>query len=82
MTPRGLISPTHRAIRSYYEDLRLLQDQRVLKEMSVRSALADGDVCRVAGTPCGHHHYWHFPAPGNISGKLKVNLVEADKSGR
>lgn len=37
MTPRGLISPTHRAIRKYYKDLRALQDQHVLHEMGLRS---------------------------------------------
>ena len=36
MTPRGLISPTHRAIPKYYEDLRALRDQHVLNEMSLR----------------------------------------------
>ena len=37
MTPRGLISPTHRAIRKYYEDLRALHKQGVLHEMGLRS---------------------------------------------
>ena len=37
MTPRGLISPTHQAIRKYYEDLHALRDQRVLHEMGLRS---------------------------------------------
>jgi len=37
MTPRGLISPTHKAIRKYYEDLHALRDQRVLHEMGLRS---------------------------------------------
>ena len=45
MTPRGLISPTHRSIHKYYENLRALQDQGVLNEMNVRrpfeSLLAD-----------------------------------------
>ena len=36
MTPRGLISPTHKAIRKYYEDLHALRDQRVLHEMGLR----------------------------------------------
>ncbi|MBI4478873.1 MAG: N-6 DNA methylase [Acidobacteria bacterium] len=37
MTPRGVISPTHKAIRKYYEDRRALDAQGVLNEMSVRS---------------------------------------------
>ena len=37
MTPRGLISPTHRAIRKYYEDLFTLRKQRVMHEMGLRS---------------------------------------------
>ena len=37
MTPRGLISPTHRVIRKYYEDLRALRAQRVTHEMGLRS---------------------------------------------
>ena len=37
MTPRGLISATHRAIRKYYEDLHTLQRQHVLHEMGLRS---------------------------------------------
>ena len=37
MTPRGLISPTHQAIRKYYKDLRALQDQHVFHEMGLRS---------------------------------------------
>jgi predicted helicase len=36
MTPRGPISPTHKAIRKYYEDRRAIDDQGVLNEMSVR----------------------------------------------
>ena len=37
MTPRGLISPTHKAIRKYYEDLHALQGQRVLNEMGLKA---------------------------------------------
>ena len=37
MTPRGLIPPTHRAIRKYYEDLFTLRKQRVMHEMGLRS---------------------------------------------
>ena len=37
MTPRGVISPTHKAIGKYYEDCRALADQRVFNEMNIRS---------------------------------------------
>jgi hypothetical protein len=37
MTTHGLIAPTHRSIRRYYEHAAALRDQRVLNEMSVRS---------------------------------------------
>jgi len=37
MTPRGPTSPTHKAIRKYYDDRRALETQGVLNEMSVRS---------------------------------------------
>jgi len=33
----GLIPPTHRSIRKYYEHVAALHDQGVLNEMSVRS---------------------------------------------
>ena len=33
----GLIPPTHRSIRKYYEHVSALRDQGVLDEMSVRS---------------------------------------------
>ena len=32
------MAPTHRSIRAYYERVAALRDQRVLNEMSVRSA--------------------------------------------
>src|SRR5437867_1990920 len=38
MTVHVLISPTHRAIRKYYENLRALQNQNVDNEMNIRSA--------------------------------------------
>jgi hypothetical protein len=38
MTTRGLISPTHRSVRRYYETLEALKKQDVDNEMSVRSA--------------------------------------------
>jgi hypothetical protein len=38
MTPRGLITPTHRAIKKYYEDCRALDIQGVLNEMSIAKA--------------------------------------------
>ncbi|MFB3921582.1 MAG: type ISP restriction/modification enzyme [Terriglobia bacterium] len=38
MTARGPISPSHRAIRRYYENVAALRDQHVFDEMNVRSA--------------------------------------------
>jgi hypothetical protein len=38
MTTRGLVSPTHRSVRRYYETLEALKNQSVDNEMSVRSA--------------------------------------------
>jgi hypothetical protein len=38
MTAHGLVTPTHRSIRKYYEQVAALRDQRVLNEMNVRSA--------------------------------------------
>ena len=38
MSAHGLIAPTHRAIRKYYENVAALQNQRVFNEMNVRSA--------------------------------------------
>ncbi len=38
MTTRGLVSPTHRSVRRYYETLQALKNQSVDNEMSVRSA--------------------------------------------
>ena len=38
MSIHGLVAPSHRAIRKYYEQVAALRDQRVLNEMSVRSA--------------------------------------------
>ena len=37
MTGRGLIQPTHRSIRRYYERLEALRNQGVLNEMSIRT---------------------------------------------
>ena len=37
MTGHQLITPTHRSIRKYYENVAALRDQGVLNEMSVRS---------------------------------------------
>jgi predicted helicase len=37
MTTHGLIAPTHRSIRKYYENVAALRAQGVLNEMSVRS---------------------------------------------
>ena len=70
MTPRGLISPTHRTIRKYYEDLHALQGQRVLNEMSLRppfqSLLAD----------TGKLHGWTLIA--ELSGKTSTGRVQPD----
>jgi hypothetical protein len=38
MTARGLVAPSHRAIRRYYEQVAALRDQHVFNEMNVRSA--------------------------------------------
>jgi hypothetical protein len=38
MASRDLISPTHRAIRRYYENVEALERQGVFNEMSTRSA--------------------------------------------
>ncbi len=38
MNARGLVSPTHRSVRKYYETLEALKNQSVDNEMSVRSA--------------------------------------------
>ena len=38
MTTRGLVSPTHRSVRRYYETLVASKNQSVDNEMSVRSA--------------------------------------------
>ncbi|MGO8736625.1 MAG: hypothetical protein ACLQVM_27975 [Terriglobia bacterium] len=38
MTTRGLVSPTHRSVRRYYETLEALKSQSVDNEMSVRPA--------------------------------------------
>ena len=37
MTGHNLITPAHRSVRRYYENLAALRDQGVLNEMSVRS---------------------------------------------
>jgi len=37
MTGHNLVTPTHRSIRRYYENVAALRDQGVLNEMSVRS---------------------------------------------
>src|SRR5205823_13494197 len=51
MASRDLISPTHRAIRQYYENAEALQRQRVFSEMSTRSAFQFllGDVAKLKG---------------------------------
>jgi hypothetical protein len=38
MNPRGLVSPSHRSVRKYYETLQALKNQSVDNEMSTRSA--------------------------------------------
>ena len=37
MSPYGVVAPTHRAIRRYHEQVAAPRDQRVPKEMNVRS---------------------------------------------
>src|SRR2546426_8400996 len=51
MASRNLISPTHRAIRRYYENAEALQRQGVFNEMSTRSAFEYllGDVAKLKG---------------------------------
>jgi hypothetical protein len=51
MVAQRPISPTHRSIQRYYEQVAALRDQRVLNEMSVRSALESllGDTAKLKG---------------------------------
>ena len=56
ITPRIMvaqrpISPTHRSIHRYYEQVAALRDQRVLNEMSVRSAFESllADTAKLKG---------------------------------
>jgi predicted helicase len=51
MTAHGLVTPTHRSIRKYYEQAAALRDQRVLNEMNVRSAFEFllADTARLKG---------------------------------
>jgi len=49
MASRDLISPTHRAVRRYYESVEALQRQPVFNEMSTRSPFQflPGDVAKL-----------------------------------
>src|SRR2546427_12429993 len=51
MTGHGLIAPTHRAIRTYYENVAALRRQRVFNEMNVRSAFESllADIAKLQG---------------------------------
>jgi len=70
MTPHGLVAPTHRAIRKYYEQVAALRDQRVLNEMSVRSAFEFllADTAKLKG--------WTFIA--ELSGKSGGAIIRPD----
>jgi hypothetical protein len=70
MTTYGLVAPTHRAIRKYYEQVAALRDQRVLNEMSVRSAFEFllADTAKLKG--------WTFIA--ELSGKSGGALIRPD----
>src|SRR5579859_2866226 len=51
MTSHGLIPPTHRSVRKYYETLEGFRNQRVSDEMNVRSAFQSllADTARLKG---------------------------------
>ena len=70
MTARGLIAPTHRAIRKYYESVAALRHQRVFNEMNVRSAFESllADTARLKG--------WTLIP--ELSGKSGGSLVRPD----
>jgi predicted helicase len=70
MAAHGLITPTHRAIRRYYESAAALRDQGVLNEMNVRSAFEFllADTAKLKG--------WTFIP--ELSGKSGGALVRPD----
>ena len=70
MTAHGLVAPTHRSIRKYYEQVAALRDQRVLNEMSVRSAFEFllADTAKLKG--------WTFIP--ELSGKSGGALIRPD----
>ena len=70
MTSHGLVAPTHRAIRKYYEQVAALRDQRVLNEMSVRSPFEFllADTAKLQG--------WTFIA--ELTGKSGGALIRPD----
>src|SRR6266699_7310754 len=72
MASRDLISPTHRAIRQYYESVEALQRQRVFNEMSTRSPFQFllGDVAKLKG--------WTLIA--ELSGKSGGSLVRDEST--
>jgi hypothetical protein len=70
MSIHGLVAPSHRAIRKYYEQVAALRDQRVLNELSVRSAFEFllADTAKLKG--------WTFIA--ELSGKSGGALIRPD----
>ena len=70
MTAHGLVAPTHRAIRKYYEIVAALQAQGVLNEMSVRSPFESllQETARLKD--------WNFIA--ELSGKSGGALIRPD----
>jgi predicted helicase len=70
MSAHGLVAPTHRAIRKYYEQVAALRDQRVLNEMSVRSPFEFllADTAKLKG--------WTFIA--ELSGKSGGAVIRPD----
>jgi len=70
MTPRGPITPTHRALRKYYESVAALRDQHVFNEMNVRSPFQSllTDTARLKG--------WTLIP--ELSGKSGGSLVRPD----
>ena len=70
MVSRGPITPAHRSVRKYYEQVAALRDQRVLNEMNVRSAFEFllADTARTKG--------WTFIP--ELSGKSGGALIRPD----
>jgi predicted helicase len=70
MTAHGLVTPTQRSIRKYYEQVAALRDQRVLNEMNVRSPFEFllADTAKLKG--------WTFIP--ELSGKSGGALIRPD----